>query len=98
MKYYSEKLNKMYDSAEELGNAETAYDKAQKEKEAKAVKLRDERAARAKEVEDAFTAANEAYKKANDLMNKFLADYGKFHTTITESVPNLWDSLWNLVF
>ena len=73
MKYYSEKLNKVFDKVEDLESAE----KEHAEKEAQALQLREERKVRAKEVEDAYIA----YKK---LLNQFIKDYGSYHQTIKD--------------
>ena len=76
MKYYSELVKKNFDSEQECLDAEKKY--------------KEERAARAKEV-------NEAYKKYLELRAKFLEDYKSFHMTLTEKdLPalnsvNLWD-------
>lgn len=74
MKYYSEKLNKVFDKVEDLESAEKEY----AEKETQALKLREERKIRAKEVEDAYIA----YKK---LLNQFIKDYGSYHQTIKDN-------------
>ena len=70
MKYYSEKLKKLFDKENELQEAEQAFDK----KEAVELKKREERATRAKEVD-------EAYQHYQELLKKFLDDYGYYHRT-----------------
>lgn len=80
MKYYSEKLNKVFNKVEDLESAE----KEHAEKEAQALKLREERKVRAKEVEDAYIA----YKK---LLNQFIKDYGSYHQTIKD------DDSWSIL-
>ena len=86
MKYYSELVKKNFDSEQECLDAEKKYE----EEHAKELALKEERAARAKEV-------NEAYKKYLELRAKFLEDYKSFHMTLTEKdLPainsvNLWD-------
>lgn len=89
MKYYSEKTNKVYTTTEELENAEKEFD----EREAKELALRDERKARAHEVE-------EAYKKYLELKAKFIEDYKSYHMTLTEKdLPKVRDgSLVDLLF
>ena len=70
MKFYSEVTKKLYDTPELAKEAEDAVQAA----EEKASKLKEMRAARAKEVTDAydhFVALREA----------FLKDYGSFHMT-----------------
>lgn len=71
MKYYSQLTKKLYDSQDELVNAEAEQTKAKAD-----------RAERAKEVTEALKAATEAQKKANQLMREFVKDYGSFKTTI----------------
>ena len=70
MQYYSEKTKKLYMSENALVEAEKAYD----EKNALELKKREERAIRAKEVD-------EAYQHYQELLKKFLDDYGYYHRT-----------------
>lgn len=81
MRYISDKTKKVYDSVEELKEDEKKYDAEQiKHEEKKA-----ERARRAKEVTDSYEEVTKAKKKADDLLQKFVKDYGCFHTTITNA-------------
>lgn len=73
MKYYSEKLEKLFETEEELKSAEKARD----EEEAKEKVKREQRAERAKEVE-------EAYKKYIELLNQFVKDYGNYHCSVKD--------------
>lgn len=93
MKFYSEKLDKMYNSAAEVMQAEEAYEKKLAEEKSKKEELANTRKARAEEVEKAYAEANEAYKKANDLLTAFCKDYGAYHKTYKsgEKVPSLFD-------
>lgn len=75
--YFSEVLNKAFATEAELVKAEEAFLAEQKRKQA----WKDERAIRAKEVEDALDHASE-------LMSKFIEDYGSFHRTTTRD--NNW--------
>lgn len=75
MKYYSEKTQKIYNSEKELLAAEEKLNKQELEAEAK----RKERSKRAKEVED-------AYNKYQELLKKFINDYGSYHTTISNPI------------
>lgn len=84
MKYYSEKTKKLYDTTEEVVNAEKELEAAEQKKQELVAKRKE----RAKEVEDAFAAANE-------LLNKFIEDYGSFHTTISTG-RSLFDRLFDL--
>lgn len=92
MKYYSEVVKKNFDSEQECLDAEKKYE----EEHTKEVALKEERAARAKEVSD-------AYKHYLELRAKFLEDYKSYHMTLTEkdlpalNAVNLWDlfnSFW----
>lgn len=93
MKFYSEKLNKMYSTAAEVVKAEEAYDKKLAEEKAKKEALVNARKTRAEEVDKAFNEAREAYKKYTDLLNAFCKDYGSYHKTFKEgdTVPSLLD-------
>lgn len=84
MKYYSEKLNKIFDKPEDLKEAERAY--AAKEAEEKEKKAK--RAKRAQEVEDAY----DNYMK---LLKEFIEDYGSYHLT-KRSVDDDYISLFNI--
>ena len=78
MKYFSEITNKVYNTTEDLAAAEAKVELEKKAEE----KKKQLRAERAKEVEDAFKAANEAYKKASDLLSDFTKTYGSFHMSL----------------
>ena len=82
----------LYDSAEELQNAE---DKATAE-EQKKLALKSQREERAKAVEQALQEAKEAQKKANDLLRDFVKDYGSFHTSLREPFECIFDAFPNL--
>ena len=99
MKYYSEVLNKFYDSAADVLKAEELHDKKLAEEKAKKEELANARKARADEVERAFKdaqearkKANEAYKKANKVLSDFCKDYGAYHKTYKdgEDAPSIW--------
>lgn len=68
MKFYSEALKKLYDSAEACEEDEKRASAEQEAAAAKAAQLKEERARRAKEVEDAFAHASK-------LFNDFVKDY-----------------------
>lgn len=89
MKYYSEKLKTLFNSVEELNAAEVEFDN----KQAAIIKAREERAARAKEVD-------EAYKKYLELRNAFVKDYGSYHYSITQTTDKPVDvfSIFNDLF
>lgn len=88
MKYLSEKLNKAFDTVEDLEKAEKEF----AEKEAEKTKLVEVKKTRAKEVEDAYIeyqqVKEEAYnkiaeaeKKWIELRDAFAKDYGGYHMT-----------------
>jgi hypothetical protein len=100
MKYYSEKLNKFFDNDEACLKAEEAFDKKKADEELRQKKLKEERAARAKEVEEAYKAIVDAKTKYAELKNKFIADYGSFHQTFnfkTDIPTGNWNDLFNLI-
>ena len=83
MKFYSEVTKKLYDSEKELTDAEAKIKEAEAKKaEAEKVK-KAARTTKAKEVEAALKAANEAQKKAIKLLKDFTNEYGYFHTSYT---------------
>ena len=77
--FKSEKTGRIYKSKEEAEAAEKEYDA----KQAEIKKLKEERAARAKEVDDLYAAYIEAGKKYEDAKNAFIKDYKSYHVTYT---------------
>lgn len=94
MKYYSEKTKKMYDSVEQVEAAELEYDKAHAVQIAK----QKERKARAEEIASARKVVVEAQKKYNELLNKFVKDYGSYHATYTDGDVETLDSIIYKIF
>lgn len=103
MRYYSDELNKVFDTEEELNKAENAerarIRKEKMEKEKKA----NER----KEQADKVKAAREAYIEARSNYAKELEDFTKkfdsWHETYTgedakRMVPTLFDSIFDRFF
>lgn len=82
MKYFSDVTKKMYETVEQLNEAENKVLAERKQKELDAQKKREEREARAKEVDAALKAAVEAQKEATAKLNAFCKDYGVFHTSV----------------
>ena len=92
---YSEVLKKEFDTVEACEKAEAEY-KAEQEKineEKKAMK--EKRAARAKEIDEAFKEIRVAQDKYNDLVKKFIKDYGSYHCTYTsrDNIPDVFELL-----
>ena len=96
MKYYSELTHKVYDTEKSLTEAEDEFNKALAAEEEK----KQNRAARAKEVEQAGEAVLEAQKKYTELRNKFIEDYGSFHMSLTRktTVPQDFGALVDWFF
>ena len=109
MKYYSEKLNKFYDTADACQKAEFEakekenLEKIKKERELALAKEQKEKAlaerkAAAETVESARKAFNEARKGYYDELNKFCQKYGTYHYTTDgkDEIPSLFDLFDNL--
>ena len=79
MKYYSEKLNTLFNTEKELITAETKAREEEAKRVAAEKAKKETRAKRAKEVEDALKFANEAQAEAIRLLKDFTKDYGYFH-------------------
>lgn len=82
MKYYSEVLNRVFDSEKELVAEEQKAKNAEMEKKILEQKKAEERKNRASEVEKARIAANEAATNYRKLLEDFCKDYGSYHYTI----------------
>lgn len=94
MKYYSEKLNKLYDNKDELIAAEEKVAAAEAEKAAKEKELKEKRAARAKEVQEAFEKVKEANTEATKKLNDFIEDYGSYHCSFSKTDE---DGFWSIL-
>lgn len=111
MKYYSEKLDKMFDDATELVEAEKAYDEAHKAE----LKAKEEKKLDAKKVENAYKEYLDICKEASKMVdeaeknwlsekNLFVQKYGSYHMTYTNdngqeavSVYDFFDSMFELL-
>ena len=82
MKYFSDVTNRVYETVEQLNEAENKILAERKQKELDAQKKKEAREVRAKEVDAAIKAAVEAQKIATDKLNAFCKDYGVFHTSV----------------
>ena len=81
MKYYSEKLKKLFDSEAELMKAESAAT----EEATKQEKLRKEREAAAKAIDEKLKEKIRVTKEYNSMLADFCKKYGKYYKTITDS-------------
>lgn len=89
MRYFSDVTKKIYETEDALIKAETEVIEARKAKEEKEKKLKNERAARAKVVEEAIENAKKAQSDANMLLKDFIKDYGSYHSSVTKTEPTL---------
>lgn len=95
MKYYSELINKIYDTKEECEKAEEALTAKKKAEEERQLALKNERETRSKAVVDAFKKAREAETEAQKLLKEFVKDYGSFHMSYNgkSTMPSMFDVL-----
>lgn len=91
MRYYSDVVNKVFSTEEELNQAEKAYAAEQaakiaeqKRKEAEKKALTDARKARAAEVDEARKKMIEAQKEYKRVLQAFCKDYNGYHFTSTK--------------
>ena len=80
--YYSEKTKKYYEKEADAIAAEKEWD----EKNAVALKLKEERQKAADEIDTAYKAYIEAYDHYIELMNAFIKKYKAYHTTYTQEL------------
>lgn len=105
MKYYSEKLKKLFDTVDELKDAEKEFEEKQlvKKQELEVKKTK------AQEVEDAYKnyiqvtkdanqKVTEAYNQYLTLRNAFVKEYNSFHMSYRDSVDATNTSIWNSLF
>ena len=110
MRYYSDQLGKIFETAEALEQAETAAkqaveeekirkEKALAEKKAMEEKRAANRKAAAERVDKARQAMRAAQKTYKDELEKFIKEYGTYHysTSTFDDIPVLFDFL-NKVF
>jgi len=95
MKYYSEILNKAFDTEKECAKAEKIYEQEQAKAKALAEQKASDRKAAAEKVEAARKAAVEANKAYREALNEFCSQYGTFHSSIA---VNDIDDLFNWFF
>lgn len=109
LKYYSDKTNKFYNTAEEANRAEFELkekenlEKIKKEREMElAKKEKEKRAAERKAAAETVESARKAYLEAQKTYRKALEDfcgkYGTYHYTVEngDEIPSLFDVFNNL--
>lgn len=87
MKYFSEKLNKVFESEQECVEAENKFELAKQEKEEKEKRLTQERKERAHEIEEQYKKIMDDRKEYRKLVDDFIRDYGSFHCTFKSNEP-----------
>lgn len=96
MKFYSEKLDKIFDTAADLTTEELEYDKRIEEAKAKAEKEKQEREAKETERTKALDEVELAYKHYLELKDAYLK---KYHSERSSNVAeDLLTSLFDLIF
>ena len=103
--FYSDILNKYFDTQEAAENAEAEYNhqlsvqKAKEEKKKQELALqKQQRAEDAKKVEEAFKAADEASKVARKALSDFCAKYGSFHKTYSDKDAQYFTNIFDWFF
>lgn len=99
MKYYSDTLDKVFDTERECLAAEKQYLAAQAEKEEKEKQMKEERAVAAKRVEAAQKAMNEAQSNYRKELEEFCKKYGTYHysTNSFDDVPHLFSTIFDIL-
>ena len=83
MKYYSEKTKQMYDSVDQLNQAEADHEKH----ELAVAKQKEERKADSVKVDEARKNAEKAYEDYRKELNEFIKKYGAYHTSYVTTLP-----------
>ena len=103
-KYFNQYTNEPFDTPEEADASEKVYlkeleekKKAEEERIAAKKKKDSERAARAKEVQEALSKVVAARKEYQEKLSAFCKDYGAFHFS-TKDIKDFEPlSIWDLV-
>lgn len=100
MKYYSEKLDKLFDTEELLKEAETQFAIAEKEKKEKELEQKREKVEAMKALDEALGKAIEATKEAYSKLADYCEKYGRDPLLVKiadmhESPTGLYDWLRN---
>ena len=100
MKFYSELINKVYDTEKDCIKAEQEYKQAleakKREEEMKKLaekKKQEKRAAAAKNVEAKREAMTNAQREYREELEKFCKEYGSYHFTTNsfDGIPHLFE-------
>ena len=82
MKFYSEKLDKLFDDEKSLVKAEDEHDVRVAAEKAKQEQLANTRKERAKAIEEQYKKVVEARNEYKKLVDDFTKDYGSFHMSV----------------
>lgn len=82
MKYYSEKLDKLFEDEKALLKAEDEHDVRVAAEKAKQEQLANTRKERAKAIEESYKKVVEARNEYKKLVDEFTKDYGSFHMSV----------------
>ena len=82
MKYYSEKLDILFDDEKALVEAENEHDAHVAAEKAKQEQLANTRKERAKAIEEQYKKVVEARNEYKKLVDEFTKDYGSFHMSV----------------
>ena len=95
MRFYSDVCHKLFESQEELENAE----KVLVQKNDEETKKKAERKADADKVQAAYDKVIEDCKEYNKLINEFVKKYGSYHKTINTPIKfsDVFDSFWDII-
>ncbi len=98
MRYYSDNLKELFDTEKECLEAEESAKKAAEEAKAKAEELKEERKARALEIEEALKNLKDAQKFYSNLVREFVKDYGSYHYSYTDSGKGIFNDFFSFWF
>lgn len=87
MKYFSEKLNKVFESEQECVEAENKLEIEEKAKAEKEKQLAETRKERAHEIEEQYKKIMDDRKEYQRMIDDFVRDYGGFHCTFKSNEP-----------
>lgn len=99
MKYYSERLNKVFDTEKECVVAEQEYAAEQKAKKEREAAKKQERATAAAKVEEARKAMVEAQNAYRKELESFCKQFGTYHysTDSFDGIPHLFTTLLDIL-
>ena len=97
MRFYSDELKKLFNSQEELQQAEAAHIKAVNAKKAKEEQLAAQRKVDSERVEKALTEYNKAAENYKKELNQFIEKWGSYHYSTTDPNFKHFLSFWDLL-